>query len=144
MKKSVRFTLALSIAAIITGSLSLAADARGPAASVESPATLNAEDVDADTAFVLSSTDFGDPCTQNQGSIPRIYDNRTANNVDVSFKIVNTGSTNVFIDGTGFVIPPVGPQMRPRIVRLTLAPGASLGIRSQPGDCGWTATVRPH
>ena len=94
--------------------------------------------------FIFHSSDFCDPCTQNQGNIPRIYDNGSVNPIDVSVKVVNTANVNLFIDGTGFVIPPTGPQDRPRAVRLTLQPGESFGIKAQGADCGWIAIVRPH
>lgn len=98
----------------------------------------------AGVGFVMSSKDFGDPCTQDPGGIPRIYDNAGANSADVSVKIVNTGNSNLFITGTGFVIPPEGPLRRPRVFRVTLQPGASLGIQAQTADCGWIAIIRPH
>ncbi len=99
---------------------------------------------DSGIGFVLSSTDFGDPCTNDPGNYPIIYDNDSSNTVDVSFKIVNTGGSNVFVDGTGIVIPPLGPQRRPRIIRLTLAPRDNIKLHGQAADCAWTVTVRPH
>lgn len=99
---------------------------------------------DSGIGFVLKSTDFGDPCTDDPGDFPVIYDNHSANAVDVSFKIVNTGGSNVFIDGTGFVIPPFGASRRPRIVRLTLAPDETIKLHGQAEDCAWIVTVRPH
>jgi hypothetical protein len=94
--------------------------------------------------FVLKSTDFADPCTNNPGNYPAIYDNNTSNRVEVSFKIVNTGGSNVFVVGTGFVIPPVGPTQRPRIIRMTVDPGDSIRLRGQGVDCAWTVIVWPH
>ena len=41
---------------------------------------------DSGVGFVLKSTDFADPCTQNPGDYPVIYDNHSSNRVDVSFK----------------------------------------------------------
>ena len=73
-----------------------------------------------------------------------IYDNHTSNDVDVSFKIVNTGNSNVFVVGTGFVIPPVGPTQRPRIIRMTVDPGDAIRLRGQGDDCAWTVIVWPH
>jgi len=52
---------------------------------------------DSGVGFVLKSTDFADPCTNNPGNYPAIYDNNTSNRVEVSFKIVNTGGSNVFV-----------------------------------------------
>ena len=97
-----------------------------------------------DVGFVFRSTDFGDPCTSDPGNIPRIYDNGSAATVDVSFKVVNTGGSNVFVSGTGFVIPPDGPQKRPRVIRLSLPAGGSIGLRGQAADCAWTAIIWPH
>jgi len=99
---------------------------------------------DAGVGFVLQSTDFGNPCTPDEGDIPRIYDNASAQAVDVSFKILNTGGSNLFITGTGFIIPPDGPTRRPRVIRLTVAPGTSIGIKGQAANCRWTAIIRPH
>jgi hypothetical protein len=98
--------------------------------------------------FVFRSTDFGNPCTTDLGDSPRIYDNQSEAPVDVSFKIVNTGGSNLFItvNGTvgGTVIPPVGPGQRPRVIRRTVPLGKSLGILAQAADCGWIAIIRPH
>ena len=99
---------------------------------------------DSGIGFVLHSTDFGNPCTDDPGDFPVIYDNNSSNTVDVSFKIVNTGGSNVFIDGTGFVIPPLGAQRRPRIIRMSLAPSDVIKLHGQAADCAWTVTVRPH
>jgi hypothetical protein len=103
-------------------------------------ATLNEEGY----GFIFLSSDFGDPCTQNPGDIPRVYDNGSTNPVDVSVQVFNTANVNLFIDGTGFVIPPTGPQDRPRAMRRTLQPGESFGIKAQGADCGWIAIVHPH
>ncbi len=99
---------------------------------------------DVGIGFLLRSTDFGAPCTDDPGGFPVIYHNHSSNNVDVSFKIVNTGGSNVFVVGTGFVIPPFGVQRRPRIIRMTLAPDEAIKLHGQAADCAWTATVRPH
>jgi hypothetical protein len=99
---------------------------------------------DPDVGFILNSTDFGAPCTNDPGNVPRIFDNASSSSVDVSFKVVNTGGSNVFVTGTGFVIPPFGPQKRPRVIRLTVPAGGSIGLRGQAADCAWTATIRPH
>jgi hypothetical protein len=99
---------------------------------------------DPGVGFVLESTDFGDPCTSNPGNLPRIYDNASSASVDVSFQVVNTGGSNVFVAGTGFVIPPYGPQKRPRVIRLTVPAGGSIGLQGQGADCAWTAIIRPH
>jgi hypothetical protein len=99
---------------------------------------------DSGVGFVLKSTDFADPCTDNPGDYPVIYDNFSSNDVDVSFKIVNTGNSNVFVVGTGFVIPPVGPSQRPRIIRMTVDSGGAIRLRGQGDDCAWTAIVWPH
>lgn len=99
---------------------------------------------DAGVGFVLQSTDFGNPCTDDEGDMPRIYDNASANPVDISFKIINTGGSNLFIGGFGFVIPPAGPSRRPRVIRVTVPPGSSLGIRGQTASCAWIAIIRPH
>ena len=99
---------------------------------------------DAGIGFVLKSTDFGNPCTNAPGDFPVIYENHSSHTVDVSFKIVNTGGSNVFVVGTGFVIPPFGVQRRPRIIRMTLAPDEVIKLHGQAADCAWTATVRPH
>jgi hypothetical protein len=98
----------------------------------------------AQSGLVIQSSNFGNPCTQDAGDIPRIYDNATKHDVDVSIMVVNTGATNLFITDTGFVIPPIGPQSRPRIMRVTLAAGQNVGIRGQGPNCSWTATVWPH
>jgi hypothetical protein len=102
------------------------------------------EDTDTGIGFVLRSEDFGAPCTTDLPEVPRIYDNSTATAVDVSVKVVNTGSANVFIVGTGHVIPPIGPTRRPRIVRVTVPPGGSLGLAAQGPSCSWLAVIRPH
>ena len=94
--------------------------------------------------FVLRSVDFGQPCTNDLGNIPRIFDNASSRPVNVSFKIINTGSSNLFITDTGFVIPPNGPQRRPRVIRLTVAPSESIGVRAQSENCAWIAIIRPH
>ena len=97
--------------------------------------------------FVFRSTDFGNPCTTDPGDIPRIYDNLSVAPVDVSFKVINTGGSNLFIStlaAGGPVIPPAGPQQRPRVMRMTVAPGDSIGIKGQAANCGWTAIIRPH
>jgi hypothetical protein len=99
---------------------------------------------DPEVGFVLRSTDFGDPCTSDPGNIPRIYDNGSSAGADVSFKVVNTGASNVFVTGTGFVIPPLGAQKRPRVIRLTVPAGGSIGLQGQAADCAWTAIIRPH
>ena len=99
---------------------------------------------DAGIGFVLKSTDFGTPCTDSPGNFPVIYANHSSHNVDVSVKIINTGGSNVFVVGTGIVIPPFGVQRRPRIIRLSLAPGEVIKLHGQAADCAWTATVRPH
>ena len=99
---------------------------------------------DSGVGFVLKSTDFADPCTQDPGNYPVIYDNDGSNRVDVSFKIVNTGGSNVFVVGTGFVIPPVGPTQRPRIIRMTVAPGDNIRLHGQGVNCAWTVIVWPH
>jgi hypothetical protein len=98
----------------------------------------------AQSGFVIQSNNFGNPCTQDPGDIPRVYDNATKHDVDVSIMVVNTGATNLFITDAGFVIPPMGPQARPRIVRVTLAAGQSVGLKGQGPNCSWTATVWPH
>jgi hypothetical protein len=94
--------------------------------------------------FVLKSTDFGDPCTNDPGDFPVIYDNASSNSVDVSFQIFNTGGSNIFVVGTGFVIPPLGPNQRPRVIRLTVAPGDTIKLHGQAGDCAWKAIIWPH
>jgi hypothetical protein len=99
---------------------------------------------DSGFGFVLRSTNFGDPCTSDDGNVPRIYDNATAAPVDVSFRIINTGGSILFIVGTGFVIPPDGPGRRPRVIRIAVSPGGSIGIKGQTAGCGWTAIIRPH
>lgn len=99
---------------------------------------------DSGVGFVLKSTDFADPCTDDPGDYPVIYDNFTSKRVDVSFKIVNTGNSNVFVVGTGFVIPPVGPNQRPRIIRMTVDPGSAIKLHGQADDCAWTVIVWPH
>ena len=99
---------------------------------------------DSGVGFVLKSTDFADPCTQNPGDYPVIYDNHSSNRVDVSFKLVNTGGSIVFVVGTGFVIPPVGPTQRPRIIRMTVAPGDNIRLHGQGVNCAWTVIVWPH
>ena len=98
----------------------------------------------AQSSFIIQSSDFGDPCTQDEGDIPRVYDNATNHDVEVSVMVVNTGATNLFMTAGGFIIPPMGPQARPRIMRVTLAAGQSLGIKGQGPNCSWTATVWPH
>ena len=102
------------------------------------------EDSDTGIGFILRSEDFGAPCTMDVPEVPRIYDNSTAAAVDVSVKVVNTGSANVFVIGTGHVIPPIGPTRRPRIVRVTVPPGGSLGLGAQGPPCSWLAVIRPH
>ena len=99
---------------------------------------------DSGYGFVLRSTNFGDPCTSDDGNVPRIYDNATAGPVDVSFRIINTGGSILFVVGTGFVIPPDGPGRRPRVIRMTVSPGGSIGIKGPEANCGWTVIVRPH
>ena len=99
---------------------------------------------DSGFGFVLRSVDFGEPCTDDLGNIPRIFDNASARPVNVSFKIINTGESNLFITDTGFIIPPNGPQRRPRIIRLTVAPSQSIGVRAQSENCAWIAIIRPH
>jgi hypothetical protein len=99
---------------------------------------------DREVGFVFRSTDFGDPCTSDPGNIPRIYDNASSASADVSFKVVNTGGANVFVSGTGFVIPPDGPQKRPRVIRLSVPAGGNIGLEGQASDCAWTATIWPH
>jgi len=102
------------------------------------------QDTDAGVGFVLRSEDFGAPCTTDLAEVPRIYDNDTTAAVDVTVKVVNTGPANVFVVGTGHVIPPVGTMRRPRIMRITVPPGGSLGLASQGPPCGWLAVIRPH
>lgn len=99
---------------------------------------------DSGVGFVLRSTDFANPCTANPGDYPVIYDNATSHRVDVSFKIVNSGQSNVFVVGTGFVIPPIGPNQRPRIIRMTLDPGATIKLHGQGPGCAWIVIVWPH
>ena len=94
--------------------------------------------------FVLESTDFGDPCTNDPGDFPVIYDNASSNSVDVSFQIFNTGGSNIFVVGTGFVIPPLGPSQRPRVIRLTVAPGNTIKLNGQAEDCSWKSIILPH
>jgi hypothetical protein len=102
------------------------------------------EDSDPGIGFILRSEDFAAPCTMDVPEVPRIYDNGTATAVDVSIKVVNTGSANVFVVGTGYVIPPIGPIRRPRIMRVTVPPGGSLGLAAQGPPCSWLAVIRPH
>ena len=106
------------------------------------PATASAQLDDAGVGFVLRSTDFAQPCTTSAGDIPNVYDNATKHSVDVSVKVVNTGETILFVKQ--FVIPPPGPNLRPRVMRFTVGPAQSLGIKSQSGSCGWIAVIRPH
>ncbi len=94
--------------------------------------------------FTLRSTDFGDPCTQDAGDFPVIYDNSSGHAVDISFKVVNTGGSNVFVVGTGYVIPPLGPKRRPRIIRLEVSADGHVKLRGQDANCAWKVEVRPH
>ncbi len=104
----------------------------------------NIQTPDSGVGFVLKSTDFGDPCTSDPGNYPVIYDNHSSNSVDVSFKIVNTGNSNVFVVGTGFVIPPAGPQQQPRVIRLTVVAGDTIKLHGQASDCAWKVIIWPH
>jgi hypothetical protein len=99
---------------------------------------------DPDFGLVLRSADFGDPCTSDPGNIPRIYDNGSTASADVSVKVANTGGSNILVSGTGFVIPPDGAQRRPRVIRLTVPTGGSIGLEGQAANCAWTATIWPH
>lgn len=94
--------------------------------------------------FSMTSDEFGNPCSTIPGEYPALYDNATNQPVDVTVKLVNLGPSILFIDGTGFVIPPQGNQVRPRIVRLTLAPGTAFRVKPQTSDCAWAALVLPH
>ncbi|HEX2500318.1 MAG TPA: hypothetical protein VHO73_02595 [Methylomirabilota bacterium] len=106
------------------------------------PAGAEAQLADAGVGFVMRSGNFGQPCTTSPGDIPIVYDNITENPVDVSVKVVNTGQSILFV--RGLVIPPQGPTRRPRVMRFTLGPHDTLGIRAQGSPCGWIAVVRPH
>jgi hypothetical protein len=106
------------------------------------PAGAAAQLDDADVGFVMRASNFGQPCTTNPGDIPIVYDNTTDHPVDVSLKVVNTGTSIRFVKG--FVIPPQGPTRRPRVMRFTLAPHDNVGIRAQTSPCDWIAVVRPH
>jgi hypothetical protein len=106
------------------------------------PTAATAQLDDAGVGFVMRSNNFGQPCTTNPGDIPIVYDNATDNPVDVSLKVVNTGKSILFVKG--FVIPPPGPTRRPRVMRFTLGPHDTVGIRAQGPPCGWLAVVRPH
>jgi hypothetical protein len=75
-------------------------------------------------------------------NIPIVYDNATDKPVDVSLKALNTGQTNLFVKS--FVIPPQGPNRRPRVMRITVGALEGLGIRAQGSSCGWIAVVKPH
>ena len=97
---------------------------------------------DAGVGFVMRSDDFGEPCTTNAGDLPVVYDNATGRSVDISLKVVNTGQKNLFVKQ--FVIPPQGPVRRPRVMRFTVGPNASLAIKAQGSPCGWIAVVKPH
>ena len=97
---------------------------------------------DSGAGFVLRSTNFGNPCTTSPGDVPIVYDNGTDKPVDVSVKVVNTGQAILFVGA--HVIPPQGPQRRPRVMRITVGPLSGLGIRAQGSPCGWTAVIRPH
>ena len=105
------------------------------------PAGAAAQLDDAGVGFVMRSTDFGQPCTTNVGDIPSVYGNATKHSVDVSLKVVNTGQKNLFIKQ--FVIPPQGPNPRPRIMRITVGP-PSRRHQGSSAPCGWIAVVRPH
>jgi hypothetical protein len=94
--------------------------------------------------FSLTSDEFGDPCSSIPGNYPVLYQNFGSNDVDVSIKLVNLGTSILFIDGTGIVIPPLGNQARPRIMRFTLEPGEVVRVKPQTSGCAWAANVLPH
>lgn len=101
------------------------------------------------TGFVLRSNNFGTPCVGALNDIPIVYDNLTDKSVEVSVKVVNTGQAILFISNSSgaeyAVIPPFGPQRRPRVMRIRLGPNEHVGIRadtSQP--CSWFAVIQPH
>ena len=106
------------------------------------PAVAAAQLEDTGIGFVMRSEHFGEACTTDPGNIPIVYQNLTKHSVEVSLKIVNTGQKNLFVRNA--VIPPEGPQRRPRVMRITLAPAEGLGIKAQGSPCGWIAVVRPH
>ena len=106
------------------------------------PTTAAAQLDDAGVGFVMRSSNFGHPCTTDPGNIPIVYDNATDKPVDVSLKVVNTSQSNLFIKN--FVIPPQGPNRRPRVMRITVGSLEALGIRAQGSPCGWIAVVKPH
>jgi hypothetical protein len=92
--------------------------------------------------FVMRSEDFGEACTTDPGNLPVVYHNLTKHSVEVSLKVVNTGQTILFVRNV--VFPPTGPQRRPRVMRITLAPAEGLRIKSQGEPCAWLAVIRPH
>lgn len=154
MKQAFR-TTSLSLVLVMSG-LNLSAAAEAPAGrgaardtaaiAAQKPGSSDgaAEAPKDNIGLVLTSNDFGTPCTMNIGESPRVYDNASTSDVDVTVKIVNTGPSILFITGTGFVIPPgTEDQRRPRIFRVTLAAGTSLGILAQ-GTCAWNVVVYPH
>jgi hypothetical protein len=136
-----KFLAALCAISVLTISMPISSSAQKTKAKIDPLPGSGA-------GFSFNSDEFGNPCTSNAGDAPVIYDNYTDNAVDVSFKLVNLGQSILFVDGTGFVIPPLGPQARPRIMRMTLAPrgqGVSyVRIRAQTSDCEWAAIVQPH
>ena len=67
------------------------------------------------------------------GDVPIVYDNDTDKPVDVSVKVVNTGQAILFVGP--HVIPPQGPQRRPRVMRIRWAP-------SRPSASGPGVTLR--
>jgi hypothetical protein len=106
------------------------------------PAVATAQLTDQGVGFVMRSTNFAQPCVTNPGDMPIVYDNATDKPVDVSVKVVNTSQSNLFVGP--FIIPPQGPIRRPRVMRITVGPSESLGIRAQSSPCGWIAVVKPH
>jgi hypothetical protein len=94
--------------------------------------------------FSLTSDEFGNPCSTSPGDYPVLYHNLSAHDVDVSIKLVNHGKSILFIEGTGIVIPPVGNQIRPRIMRFTVTPGGTVRVKPQTAGCAWAAIVLPH
>jgi hypothetical protein len=112
------------------------------------PTTVRIQPEDLGIGFVLKSSDFANPCTSDPGDYPVIYVNHSVHAVDVSFKLVNTGGSNVFVESpdltVGIVLPPPGPNTRPHLFRATLSPGGFIKLHGQAADCAWTATILPH
>ena len=106
------------------------------------PTVAAAQLEDSGIGFVMRSGNFGQPCTTNPGDIRDRLRQHHREPGRRRREGREHGRVHPLRQGPRHSAS--GPTRRPRVMRFTLGPHETLGIRAQTSACGWIAVVRPH